>query len=262
MLYTLSTWALWLVLAALIGGVVGWLLRSLGRGGGGAASDHDVVAGAGGADAAQLAAARDDATRARARSAELEDTVARLELALAEAERRPVSFDPVTPFGQPPTAPTTPTASPDLEVLDLNRKLAEQQHWISELRVRLWNSEAKNRDLQAVVDSHVVAAAPPVPDLAAATHVLGVPVRMNDFTVIEGIGPAIANLCVNRGITTWWSMANTDLSVLRSMLAEAGPKFQVHDPTSWPQQARLLANGEWEKFRRLVDALRVGYDTE
>ncbi len=240
MLYTLSTWALWLVLAALIGGVVGWLLRSLGR--------------SGGADVAALEAARDDATRARARITELEDAIAHLELSLADAEQRPATS--VIP--DQPLAPPVPVA----EVTELNRKLAEQQHWISELRVRLWNSEAKNRDLQAVVDSHVVAAAPPEPDLAAAAHVLGMPVRLNDFTVIEGIGPAIAHLCVNRGITTWWSMANADLSVLRSMLAEAGPKFQVHDPTSWPQQARLLANGEWEKFRRLVDALRSGYDTE
>ena len=240
MLYTLSTWALWLVLAALIGGVVGWLLRSLGRGGG--------------ADTAAVDAARDDATRARARITELEDSIAHLELTLADAEQR---------RDQPATvAPDQPLPPPSAEVIELTRRLAEQQHWVSELRVRLWNSEAKNRDLQAVVDSHVVAAAPPEPDLAAAAHVLGVPVRMNDFTVIEGIGPAIAHLCVNRGITTWWSMANADLSVLRSMLAEAGPKFQVHDPTSWPQQARLLANGEWEKFRRLVDALRSGYDTE
>ena len=257
MLYTLSTWALWLVLAALIGGVIGWLLRSLGRGG---SSHGGAVVGDGtGVDAAQLAAAQDDAARARARAAELQDTVARLELSLAEAQQRPLPTGAPVSFDQPPAVPTAP---PTLELLELNRKVAEQQHWISELRVRLWNSEAKNRDLQAVVDSHVVAAAPPVPDLAAASHVLGVPVRMNDFTLIEGIGPAIANLCVNRGITTWWSMANTDLAVLRSMLAEAGPKFQVHDPTTWPQQARLLANGEWEKFRRLVDALRVGYDTE
>jgi predicted flap endonuclease-1-like 5' DNA nuclease len=262
-LYTLSTWALWLVLAALIGGVVGWLLRSLGRGGRGAGADAvpgaaaaDAVAG--GVDPAELAAARDDAARARARAAELQDTVAQLELAIVQ-NQTPLPPGSVVSFDQPPAVPAAP---PTFEMMELNRKVAEQQHWISELRVRLWNSEAKNRDLQAVVDSHVVAAAPPTPDLAAATHVLGVPVRMNDFTVIEGIGPAIANLCVNRGITTWWSMANTDLSVLRSMLAEAGPKFQVHDPTSWPQQARLLANGEWEKFRRLVDALRVGYDTE
>lgn len=240
MLYTLSTWALWLVLAALIGGVVGWLLRSLGRGGG--------------AGTAPLDAARDDATRARARITQLEDAVAHLELSLVDAQQRPAA----TVAPDEPLAPPVPSA----EMSELTRKLAEQQHWISELRVRLWNSEAKNRDLQAIVDSHVVAAAPPDPDLAAAAHVLGMPVRLNDFTVIEGIGPAIAHLCVNRGITTWWSMANADLSVLRSMLAEAGPKFQVHDPTSWPQQARLLANGEWEKFRRLVDALRSGYDTE
>ena len=57
-------------------------------------------------------------------------------------------------------------------------------------------------------------------------------------------------------------MANADTSLLRSMLAEAGPKYQIHDPTSWPQQARLLANGQWEKFQRLADALRDGNDAE
>ena len=33
---------------------------------------------------------------------------------------------------------------------ELERRVAEQQHWISELRVRLWNSEAKNRDLKSL----------------------------------------------------------------------------------------------------------------
>jgi predicted flap endonuclease-1-like 5' DNA nuclease len=80
---------------------------------------------------------------------------------------------------------------------------------------------------------------------------------MNDLTIIEGVGPKIAELCVQRGITTWWSLANCDLDVLRTMLAEAGPKFQVHDPTTWPHQARLLANGQWQKFKTLADALRA-----
>jgi predicted flap endonuclease-1-like 5' DNA nuclease len=161
-----------------------------------------------------------------------------------------------------PQAVVVPDPSVVAERDELTRRVAEAQHWIGELRVRLWNSEAKNRDLQAIVDSHVVAAAPPEPDLGEAARVLGAPVRMNDLTVVEGIGPAIAHLCINRGITTWWSMANADISVLRSMLAEAGPKYQVHDPTSWPQQARLLANGQWEKFQRLAEALRDGYDAE
>lgn len=236
MLYTLSIWALWLVLAALVGGVVGWLLRSIS-----ASRRGDVDA------------ALDDAAQLRARVGDLERAVADRDRALQQMELQ----QSILPAPQVVESPTT-AAERD----ELARKLAEAQHWIGELRVRLWNSEAKNRDLQAIVDSHVVAAAPPEPDLGEAARVLGMPVRMNDLTVIEGIGPAIAHLCINRGITTWWSMANADISVLRSMLAEAGPKYQVHDPTSWPQQARLLANGQWEKFQRLAEALRDGYDAE
>lgn len=255
MLYTLSTWALWLVVAALIGGVVGWLLRSIGK-----------------ADHGEADAARAEAAALRQRVGELEGANTNLQRVIAEmdAQRAAAAFaEPTsasvaepTPATTTATAPATAAAVSSAELIDLQLKMAEQQHWISELRVRLWNSEARNRDLQAVVDSHVVAAAPPDPDLGEAARLLGTPVRINDLTVIEGIGPAIAHLCINRGITTWWSMANADLSLLRSMLAEAGPKFQVHDPASWPQQARLLANGQWEKFQRLAEALRDGNDSE
>mgnify|MGYP003339862063 CR=1 FL=1 len=101
--------------------------------------------------------------------------------------------------------------------------------------------------------------APPKPDLIDGSRVLGVPVLNNDFTLIEGVGPRIAQLLVDRGITTWWALANSDVELLRSVLREAGPKFQVHDPRSWPQQARLLAFGEWEKFLTLAAALRYGH---
>jgi predicted flap endonuclease-1-like 5' DNA nuclease len=237
-LYTLSIWAVWLVLAALVGGVIGWLLRSVG-----------AARKSGDADDA-----RAEVVQLRARVSDLESAVGDRDRAIQQLEFQQAML--------PPPQPAAPDPTVRAERDDLARKLAEAQHWISELRVRLWNSEAKNRDLQAVVDSHVVAAAPPEPDLGEAARVLGAPVRMNDLTVLEGVGPAIAHLCINRGITTWWSMANADISVLRSMLAEAGPKYQVHDPTSWPQQARLLANGEWTKFQRLAEALRDGYDSE
>ncbi len=250
MLYTLSTWALWLVVAALIGGVMGWLLRSIGR------TKHV-------GDEA-VTAARAEADQQRGRIAELDAANANLQRVVDELQTKRMLAPPSdpTPLGIPVPQPIAADPSSLAERDELNRQLAEQRHWVSELRVRLWNSEARNRDLQSVVDSHVVAAAPPDPDVGEAARVLGLPVRLNDLTVIEGIGPAIAHLCINRGVTTWWSMANTDTSLLRSMLAEAGPKYQIHDPTSWPQQARLLANGQWEKFLRLADALRDGNDSE
>ena len=234
MWYTLGTWAWWLVFAALIGGVVGWLLRPIGA-----------------SKQGEAAAAKAEAERLRGRVAELDGVVSNLELLMAEMEQQ----------AQVPTVPAGLAPAGRDDLLALQQRVGEQQHWISELRVRLWNSESKNRDLQAVVDTHIVAAAPPEPDLEEGARLLGQPVRLNDFTLIEGIGPAISHLLVNRGLTTWWSLANADHALLRSMLAEAGPKYQVHDPTTWPQQARLLANGDWQQFLGMVDAIRDGTGT-
>jgi predicted flap endonuclease-1-like 5' DNA nuclease len=89
------------------------------------------------------------------------------------------------------------------------------------------------------------------PDLDVGAVVLGRPVRLDDLRAISGIGPAIEGLCHGVGIRTWWDLATTEVSTLRAMLSDAGPRFGMHDPTSWPQQARLLAEGRWEEFRAL-----------
>jgi predicted flap endonuclease-1-like 5' DNA nuclease len=230
--YTLGMWALWLVGAALIGACVGWLVRSTSSG-----------------SRRELKHAKNEAAQLRSRLDEMTGIVGDRDrlMHLLEDERASAPDPELLRAGRAALAERA-------ELLD---KIAQQNAWIGELRVRLWNSEARNRDLQAVVDAHVVEAAPPIPDLVDGERYLGQPVRFNDFTTIQGIGPAIAQLLIGRGITTWWSLAHADIDLLRSMLAEAGPKYQVHDPTSWPQQARLLANGQWERFRTLRDALRV-----
>jgi predicted flap endonuclease-1-like 5' DNA nuclease len=230
--YTLGMWALWLLGAALIGGVVGWFVRSAST-----------------ASRRELRVAKSEAVQLRTRLDEMTGVVGdRDRLMLLLEDERAAAPDPaIVAAGRAAIA----------ERDDLLAKLAQQTAWIGELRVRLWNSEARARDLQAVVDAHVVEAAPPIPDLREGERVLGQPVRFNDFTGIQGIGPAIAQLLIGRGLTTWWSLAHADIELLRSMLSEAGPKYQVHDPTSWPQQARLLANGQWDRFKTLRDALRA-----
>jgi hypothetical protein len=42
------------------------------------------------------------------------------------------------------------------------------------------------------------------------------------------------------------------------MLDEAGPRFQMHDPGTWPEQANLLARGPWAEFKELTDRLAAG----
>lgn len=107
----------------------------------------------------------------------------------------------------------------------------------------------------AVADESADVAAP---DLAAAAAVLGKKIKLDDLTAIEGVGPAIAGLCAGIGIHTWAELAATEVSLLRTMLTDAGSRFSVHEPDSWPDQARLLAAGQWVEFVELTDRLDGG----
>lgn len=103
--------------------------------------------------------------------------------------------------------------------------------------------------------------APTGREAAGAAAVLGRPVEHDDLKVIEGIGPKIEELCNGIGIRTWTDLSGTEVSLLRTMLADAGPRFRTHDPSTWPRQAALLADGRWEDFRALISELAGGRTT-
>ena len=81
-------------------------------------------------------------------------------------------------------------------------------------------------------------------------------VEVDDLTVVEGLGPGVRELCHGIGILTWADLAETEPSLLRTMLDDAGARFQVHDPTTWPAQARLLAERRWDEFEALAAEVR------
>ena len=76
--------------------------------------------------------------------------------------------------------------------------------------------------------------------------------------MVEGIGPKITELCNAIGITTWAELASAEVETLQSMLTDAGSRFQMHKPGSWPGQARLLAAGQWADFQQLTGDLADG----
>lgn len=94
-----------------------------------------------------------------------------------------------------------------------------------------------------------------VPDVSDAARVLGSAVTIDDLKVIDGIGPNVEELCHGIGIRTWFDLSTTEVSLLRTMLVDAGGRFAALDPSSWPEQARLLAEGRWDDFRSLTDDL-------
>ncbi len=93
------------------------------------------------------------------------------------------------------------------------------------------------------------------PELAAAPVELGEP---DDLTKIEGIGPKINEILHQAGIRHFATLAKADPEQIREILKQAGPRFALADPGSWPEQASYLAVGDLEKFKALTDSLRGG----
>ena len=79
-----------------------------------------------------------------------------------------------------------------------------------------------------------------------------------DLKVIEGVGPKIEELLKNAGIINWADLADADVEQLNAILEAAGASFRMHDPATWPTQARLANNGEWNLLREYQDELKGG----
>jgi len=78
----------------------------------------------------------------------------------------------------------------------------------------------------------------------------------DDLTIIEGIGPKIAELLKNEGIDTFSKLAELDGKALEEILARANWRFAK--PTTWSRQAKLVVEGDWEGLRELQDRLKGG----
>jgi len=78
----------------------------------------------------------------------------------------------------------------------------------------------------------------------------------DNLQIIEGIGPKVAELLSNKGINTWADLASATPEEVKAILEEAGSAYKMMDPTSWPQQAKLAAEGQWGaliEYQRFLD---------
>jgi len=80
----------------------------------------------------------------------------------------------------------------------------------------------------------------------------------DDLTVIEGIGPKIQMLLNQYGIYSYRHLAEADVLRLKEILSTAGPQLAMHDPGTWPSQANLAANDQWDTLKSVQGFLKGG----
>lgn len=107
----------------------------------------------------------------------------------------------------------------------------------------------------AAVGAAAVGVSAPAKAMAAAVPAKP---KKDDLKVVEGIGPKIEELCNNAGIFTFAQLADTASSSIKEILTAAGSRFQMHDPTTWPEQAAMARDGKWDELKKWQDELNKG----
>ena len=93
----------------------------------------------------------------------------------------------------------------------------------------------------------------PAFDPASAASVFGKKIIKNDLKIIEGIGPKIEVLFHNSGIRTWKALSETSVEKCQQILNDAGDRFKIHDPASWPKQSEMAYLGKWNELKEWQD---------
>ncbi|MCE7924228.1 MAG: 50S ribosomal protein L27 [Haliscomenobacteraceae bacterium CHB4] len=119
--------------------------------------------------------------------------------------------------------------------------------------------EAAPVELEETAAVAEAVAEPAVEKKAAAPKKEKAP-KLDDLKIIEGVGPKIETLLKEGGISTWAELAEASVERIKEILDAAGPRYQIHDPSSWPAQAKFAAEGKWEELKEYQEMLIGGRD--
>lgn len=83
----------------------------------------------------------------------------------------------------------------------------------------------------------------------------------NNLQIVEGIGPKIEALLKENNITSWADLGASSMDGLKGILNSAGSRFRIHNPKTWPEQAKLANKGQWKELLEYQKFLDTGRET-
>lgn len=150
----------------------------------------------------------------------------------------------------------------EYKILDLNRQIDEKNTSIDLLNKESADLDKKNK---ASVE-RAEAAETRVEELEssleekkreAASLKARIRAMQDDFTYIDGIGPKVSTVLRLAGIKTFAKLASTDEDKISAILEKENPSLlRLTDPSTWPEQARLASEEDWEALTELQDSLK------
>lgn len=73
----------------------------------------------------------------------------------------------------------------------------------------------------------------------------------DDLTLIEGIGEKTEVLLNEKGIRNYLQLANCSSDALDEIIKGSFSNYRVFNTLTWPEQAILAHNGQWEELKKL-----------
>ncbi len=80
----------------------------------------------------------------------------------------------------------------------------------------------------------------------------------DDLKKIEGVGPKLASVLAEAGIDTFEKMSKSTPEKISEILLAASERYKIHNPGTWPAQAKLAAEGKWDELKKWQDELDGG----
>ena len=83
--------------------------------------------------------------------------------------------------------------------------------------------------------------------------------KPDNLQVVEGIGPKMNEVLKKHGVHTWAELGSSNFTALRGILDKENPtRYRIIDPKTWPAQAKLAHEGEWDQLIAMQKQLDSG----
>jgi len=198
----------------------------------------------------ELSSRKEEANELETKASELETKASEMETKASELETKASEMEN--------KASELETRTDNLSV-SLEKQVSELENELSSFREEKVELEEKTRDLaQALEEVKSVDRQRNIEQEIASQAVKTGP-RIYNLKIIEGIGPKIEQILKEEGIDSFVKLSHADPDEIRTMLIRnGGSAFRVHDPRSWPEQAKLAADEEWTELKEYQEKLIGG----
>ena len=148
-------------------------------------------------------------------------------------------------------------------IINLTSQAKEQIKYIDTLKIKNDELDQQNQHLSIRVkeaDTRIVEVEKKRLDLnKEVSNLRTQKLAMQDnFSYLTGIGEKVSSILRLAGIESFSQLAATDVNRIRKILEEANPRLlNITDYTTWPEQARLAAIGDWTTLSALEESIKL-----